>query len=553
MRYRKIECYPNAAQYKENQSVLIIINTKEDLSDDAKLLLRVTNLEKTIVSREINISGAAKDEWIEIGQFHNGGYGVDLIENEIVVARTAFDVVAKGQQVIRYGFLTDFDTNEKSDEDILFMNKMHLNAVQFYDWMYRHEELVSDNETYKNPLDLEVSNEVIKRKIEQCKHYQIRPFAYGAVYAASKQFYESHKDWAMYTKDGKVISFADWLIFMNISKECAWSKYIVEQFKEAIKCLGFEGIHMDTYGYPKKAWSHDGKKIELDQDFSFLINQAANAVREENPNAGVIFNAVNDWPIEKVAAADQDSLYIEVWPPHDTYYDLYHLIKKARTISDKKNVILAAYMHPFAEENYDANAEKAFLLTYAVICASGGSQLVLGESGGALCDSYYNKYATLSKLFLTQVQVYANYVVEYRELLMDSEIVDISLTAAGGINEDLKFQSKKCCFSSKAEADKVWTLVGITNHRMILHLINLCGENDLWNEAKKSDKIEIDDIVIQILLDRKIKGIYFASPDFNDGRKTALSYRCEIGEQGNYLYLSDIRLQIWSTVWIDYE
>ena len=83
---------------------------------------------------------------------------------------------------------------------------------------------------------------------------------------------------------------------------------------------------------------------------------------------GVIFNAVNNWPTETVAAAAQDAVYIEVWPPHDTYFDLYRLIREARLLSHR-NVILAAYLKAFQGEDMDA-AERSFRLAWAVISLS---------------------------------------------------------------------------------------------------------------------------------------------------------------------------------------
>lgn len=63
--------------------------------------------------------------------------------------------------------------------------------------------------------------------------------------------------------------------------------------------------------------------MELADEFPHLIDAAAQAVREEAADGGVIFNAVNIMATETVAAAAQDAVYIEVWPPHDTYFDLY--------------------------------------------------------------------------------------------------------------------------------------------------------------------------------------------------------------------------------------
>lgn len=549
-----ITCYPDAAQYTEEQPVTIILRVDGMLQKDGEIHMVVTNLERRVYSTNLQIPDMEKaaEVRVPLGCLPGGGYGIDLFWEKDAVAHTAFDVTGNGEKVIRYGFLTDFGKEETDDDDICFANRMHLNALQFYDWMYRHDCLTGQEAVYENPLSVEISNEVLRRKIALCKAHHIRPFAYGAVYAASKEFYESHKDWAMYTKDGQVMTFANWLVFMNIHRDCGWSEHIVKQFGNAVAELGFQGIHMDTYGYPKKAWSNTGEKLDLENDFPELIDRAAEKVREADPQAGVIFNAVNDWPVESVAQSDQDSIYIEVWPPHDTYYDLYQLVKKAERISQGRQVILAAYMHPFAKENGTPGAEKAFLLTYATIHASGGYQLVLGEHNGILCDSYYNKYAVLEESFLPTVAAYADYTVRYRELLYDRKIRDISMTATGGINEDICFTSKTAGFSSKAEAGKIWTIAGITENRLILHMINLYGESALWNESKKSGRMSIKDICIRMLIDREIKGVYWASPDTDGGMWREVPYGSESGAQGDSICLEDIPLEIWSTVWVEF-
>lgn len=40
---------------------------------------------------------------------------------------------------------------------------------------------------------------------------------------------------------------------------------------------------MDTYGYPKKAWTLDGEPINLEKDFPELINASAGVVQREDP------------------------------------------------------------------------------------------------------------------------------------------------------------------------------------------------------------------------------------------------------------------------------
>ena len=35
--------------------------------------------------------------------------------------------------------------------------------------------------------------------------------------------------------------------------------------------MGFEGIHMDTYGLPKHVWDAEGRPVELAEEFPGLI------------------------------------------------------------------------------------------------------------------------------------------------------------------------------------------------------------------------------------------------------------------------------------------
>ena len=213
------------------------------------------------------------------------------------------------------------------------------------------------------PTDLRV----IARKIKACKSCGIRPLAYGAVYAATKDTFEAHPEWGMYTMDAQPMTFAGWLYYMNIAPSCGWAAHIVEEFRSAVR-FGFSGIHMDTYGFPKWVWDDRHRPLDLADEFPSLIDDAARAVREGTEDGGVIFNAVNDWPMESVAPAAQDAVYIEVWPPHDTYFDLYRLIREARLCAGK-HVILAAYLKAFQSAE-QAAAARSFRLAWAAISGS---------------------------------------------------------------------------------------------------------------------------------------------------------------------------------------
>jgi len=488
--------------------------------------------------------------WLEPMPIGNYGLEINIGPDQY---ETAFDVVSSPSDCIRYGFLSDFSSQDGDTSDVEQLTRLHLNAVQFYDWMYTHDDLISKETKYTDPLGRETNLDVIQLKIEKCLTSGIRPFAYGAVYAARKQLFESHPEWGLYTVDNEPLVFFNWLNFMNISKTSGWSDYIIHQFSEAMKKLKFQGIHMDTYGFPKTVCDISGNIFSLSEAFPDLINRTSVEAKKINPENGVIFNCVNNWPVEKVANTLQDAIYIEVWPPHDTYFDLYRLIREAKLMSHRL-VVLAAYIHPFrnafTSDEIEAS-ENALLLTNAVINASGGTQLVFGEEHGILCDSYYAKYAHASPSFTEKIQDYSDYLVRYADLLYNDMGCDVSMTSASGINEDICFTSKQASFSSVGKEFSIWTIIRESQKLLTVQLINLVSNNALWNQSKVLN-LAIDDIEMTIKINRIVKGIYCASPDYLS-KAIQLEYRVEMTKRGREYIVKIPKLINWNTVWMEME
>lgn len=524
----------NKAQYLSGEDVCIITDVKPQ------------RLSLYRLQEKLSYPFEQKDGMLVLHKVPIGSYGI-VIYADGHLWESAFDVVAAQRSVTRYGFLADF--GEGDGADVRWMRSLHLNAVQFYDWMFRHDRLVPEEEAYSDPLGRPLNRSVVKERIAACRAAGMRPFAYGAVYAATKSTYLAHPQWGMYTMDGKAMVFADWLYFMNIAKDCPWRTHLYQQYRAAID-FGFSGIHMDTYGFPKHVCDHQGKPVALAAEFADLISGARASVCSGNPDGGVIFNAVNNWPVEAVAKAPQDAVYIEVWPPHDSYEDLYQLITKASSCSGKP-VVLAAYLKAFLGDDMEG-AERSMRLCFASIAASGGTQLVFGEDCGVLRDSYYVNYAKMRPEFLPCVQKYCDFLVRYAELLYNDRGTDITKTASGGINEDICFASSGTRFSTNGESDCVWTIIRESEKRTTVQLINLRGNNSLWNEAKASP-VPVGDIHISIRLDRAIKGVYYASADSESLCAVRLPYSCEHTEQGRVYRFVLPGLMYWSAVWIEQE
>ena len=555
--------YPTKAQFIIGEEIKIKVELNNAVEAGSTLICNIYRLQESLFKIEKTVLKGDKEIVfsfnLNIRERYMTGYGVKVevqrLDGNYDAYYTAFDVVDSWTRAPRYGFISDFfDSDMNDEEDIKEMNRYHINVVQYYDWMYRHHKFIPPKDKFIDPLKRKLNLSVVKQKVEYAHKYGMKAMAYGAVYGAGKEFYEKHKEWALYKNDGKVYGFGDFLYIMDINRQCKWHDHIINQFLEAVK-FGFDGIHMDQYGFPKEAVSSlEGEKSirYLRGDFPKLIDDTKDYIKSKGYNAELIFNAVNNWPVEKVAKAKEDAVYIEVWPPNDTYESLYNLISNAKKYAPQKQVILAAYMRPFLEElNIPLkSAENAALLTMAVIFASGGFHLLLGEGNGILDDAYYPKYRTINdEEFNKRLRGYYDFIVRYEGLLYDFDISDITMTYTGGINGEYAFSGSE--FSVKPKDNCVWTLIKDKAGYKIINLLNFTGITDMrWNEPKDSEPREIRNIEVTAMLAEEAKGIYTASPDINNGVSEKLNFEYVKNENGRAVRFTVPNLKIWNLIYI---
>lgn len=575
-----IDTYPDKAQYISGQEITISIALRNpgDAVQNAAVALTVMSLDEVVWKSEKNI-GLQKNENTRVNftflppKADWQGFGADVAlfagGCECCRLSTAFDVVSTWKKAPRYGFLSEFYTEDECDgKDVEQMAKYHLNAVQFYDWMYRHDDLIPSGDCYVDPMGRKLSMIAVRNKIKKCHQYGMKALAYGAVYSACNEFYESHRDWALYKNNGFVQSIGDWLYIMNPSPESPWTEHITGEFRKAVEKLGFDGVHMDTYGFPKSAYSAlngERKLVRLEEYYPALICKTRKKLESVKEDIGIIFNAVSNWPVEAVAPAQQDAVYIEVWDPCEKYVQLYHLICRARELG-KKPVILAAYLRPFSNHQQDETiyvqkynerysekkARNCFLLASAVIFASGGYHFVLGENNGILTNNYYVDYGRISDGFTRTVRNYYDFIVRYANLLFDAALTDLSMTHANGINDEYKFENG--IFSSYGEPDKIWTIIREKPGYKTISLVNLRGiEDDRWNYGKGKKPETVENIWVMALVDEKVIGVFAATPDRNEGRPEKLDFQYAEGARGNYIRFMISKLEIWDLIYIKVE
>ncbi len=560
-----IDLYPEKAQYLTGEPVTVIAELDSEYGDTKstgyRAILKVTNAERLMsLYEKILTSAEIKDRRFVFSipgiNTEFGGFGADVSvfqgDNCVQTFSTAFDVVSDSSRAIRYGFLSDFDTpDSENSRDVESLRKFHINMVQYYDWSYRHDHFLAPTDVYEDMMGRRVDVNTVRSKIKACRGFGMKSIGYGAVYAASKQFYEQHPDWGLYTGAGDPLVFIDAFYIMNISRRCPWHDHIIDQYRLALSEIGFDGIHMDTYGFPKTAVSRYGGTNEIlymEDQYPKLIEDARASLSEVRSDARLIFNNVGNWPVRSVADSPQEAIYIEVWSPYDRYSHLKQIIADAKaSASVPKPVILAAYLEPFRKDSPERAENSAFILT-AAIASNGAYHLLLGEENGVLTQGYYVDHSFLSESQVRRMRSYYDFIVRYMNILYDETLRDVSMTHIGWDNTEYACVGKE--WSAYGEPDKIWLTIRENRSMKVISMVNLCGcRDDFWNTGKDTP-VSQTEVEIRVQLDRPVESVFLASPDENMGVPTELPYTIEKTDRGNQARVIIPKITIWSTLCI---
>lgn len=558
------DLYPLKAQFRSGERIRLAVELAHAGDEPVTATLRCSiwelhqEVEQQTMEGVVIPPHTVLTVYVEAGPFHTAftGYGAEVVTvgaaGQTHAASTAFDVVEDWRVAPRYGFLSDFGVQEAGDEkDVKWMNKLHLNLVQFYDWMYRHDDLVSEEAAYVDLMGREVSRNVVEEKIRLCHDYGMRAVAYGAVYAASKAFAEAHPDWRLYTSAGDPYDFIGIFSIMNIAEDSPWHRHIVHEYRRAVELLDFDGIHMDTYGFPKTGWSDvngEHRLERLETQLPVLIESTRDELTKVKDDVALILNNVGNWPVDTVARSSQDAIYVEVWKPYERYHHLAEIIRTAKLLSGGKPVILAAYLKPFRELGPlgEEGAEHAFRLMNAVVTANRAYHLLHGEAAGVLTQGYYVDHSRLRPGFMSVVRDYADFGVRYGHVIYDQKLRDVSMTHADGDN--LEYQFTGFPYSTYGESGKVWTIMMESERRKVIHFVNLSSAgDDYWNEAKAAPQ-PVGGRCVTVAFDGELESILLASPDTEHGRPTELECRVEFTSRGKAAVLELPELHYWDMV-----
>ena len=523
------------------------------------LLIKYFHLSNEINNQTIDINQASEINWSwKAPPIDYQGYlveislmqGNQILDNETI----AVDVSSNWSFFPRYGFLSNYPqlSRDSIHSVVETLNRYHINGIQFYDWQYKHNMPLKGTPDNPAPYWNDIANRTIyfstvKSYIDEAHKHNMKAMSYNLLYGAYSNAYMDGvnlDDWGLY-KDALhqnrfmytlPSGWASNLYFMDPSNK-EWQAYIISQEKKVFEALPFDGWHVDQVGDNGTMYNYQGQKVTVSDTFQDFLQAAKDSL-----NVDLVMNAVNQYGQSGIAKSPVDFLYSEVWDPNNSFADLVNIILRNGTLgSNKLKSVIAAYVNYNLSNNAGYFNPPGVLLLDAVIFASGGSHIELGEH--MLGKEYFpNSNLKMSDELKNQLIHYYDFLVAYENLLRDS--VELKQT-------DIKSDTGIKLSVWPPQQGAVWCLPLVKKDEQVLQLINFVDANSMeWRDANgtQTEPDTIFNVALTVPVTSKVSKIWFASPDFNRCSPAEVQFT----EDNSSVSFSIPQLKYWDMVVIEY-
>ena len=312
---------------------------------------------------------------------NNQGYLVTATGGDGTHAETAIDASTSWTRFPRMGYLSHFKPTAPEGTDghttyeaFLFQKPQdyidklsrdyHINALQYYDWQYRHEQPVATGDLENEwPLwyrDNYASKKTITDYIKDAKNANMGSLAYSMAYAANDNYDTSaiKDEWRLREDNGSYwvrdLGEQWWVptpkgvdkpkshqFMMNVNNE-DWRTYITGQYTKQKTAFAFDGTHIDTLGQTSKK-DASGNPVDLTDGLAALVDDT-----HKNVGGEVGINLPDGAGSEKINKDSAAYMYTELWDHNETNAQVASYLQSARDKAGNKPQIVAAYAN-----NYD--------------------------------------------------------------------------------------------------------------------------------------------------------------------------------------------------------
>lgn len=551
------EIHSDRALYSPGMSVKLTLEILEVPLNNI-VEVKYYHLGNTIDSISLNISNMGKLEWSwEPPDSDYCGYlavinAVDNLSTEYQTS-IAVDVSSNWSKFPRYGFLSDYSllTQDSIDEVLKNLNRHHINAIQYYDWHYKHHLPVKGDPINPDGSWPDIANRTnyfstVKRYIDGAHNYGAESMAYNLLYGA----YENAESdgvatqWRLFNDENHsnpdYHNLPDsWAsdIYLIDPSNAAWKNYIIDKMADVFTAFPFDGWHIDQLGDRGTRYNYGGQQVVLDQTFKQYLEQAKSSI-----DVPLIMNAVNQYGQSEIADSPVEILYTEVWDPNSKYSDLVSIILDNYNFSDYNlSTVLAAYVNRSLSNQSGYFNTPGVLLADAVIFAAGGSHLELGEH--MLANEYFpNNNLKMSDQLKKSIVNYYDFLVAYQNLLRDGGIFNNVYLKSLNSTQILRYNNQ----------GTIWNISKQKDNRQIFHLINFKDAKNLdWRDDSgiQSEPETVENLDVFFITNKTIAKVWLATPDSMHGVPQYLQFY----QSNDTAYLTIPHLKYWNLIVAEYD
>jgi dextranase len=283
-------------------------------------------------------------------------------------------------------FATSLDS-DTVDRTLDWLQRLRCTVVQIYDWMASYSEPMPPPGPYYDAIGRQLDSEALRTLIEGIKRMGGVAQAYAPVIAADPG---SHNEWRLQRNDGTPETLGDLLDVMDPANP-EWQQHWLDRYGSAATELGFDGFHLDTYGYPRCALDAHGKDVATDDAY----RQFVDVVREARPDDVLSFNQVNGVPSAFEPPAKPGFRYVEIWPPNDRWRHFEALMARSSGSAHNYGGTLAVYPSGWVDGR--AAGLRTTVLSEAIATSLGIGTMIWGDAQGALKHPYYVEHQRLDE------------------------------------------------------------------------------------------------------------------------------------------------------------
>jgi len=363
-----------------------------------------------------------------------GTYSIEaLAADESVLAEELTTVGAHAGERPVHGFATSFD-DESTPAVLDWLQELRCTVVQIYDWMSEYTAPLGPEAGWRDPSGRPVSFGALRTLAAGIREQGAVAHAYAPVYAADLDFAAAHPEMMLYQGDGSVERFFDMIKIANPANK-EWQSHFAASYGSAADRIGFDGFHIDTYGYPRSPLDAGGQPVDLRVAYEEFLT----SFRAARPADQVSFNQVNGVPSAVMLPEGPGFRYCEVWAPNDGWRHLEGLMDRSAGragllgpgLSEGPLMRGSIACYPPVWGTNDPNGPvsgparegslRTVVCTEAVATCLGSSALLFGDVRAVLCDPYYPKHERLSATEVTTVLAWHRFALRYRDLFLEGE------------------------------------------------------------------------------------------------------------------------------------